>query len=124
VGWRSDPSFDASAIDAIYTHTGGIPRRINTLCNRLLLFGYLDDLHHFSGVEVEKVAADLDAEMSTERVNGVVKMPANGAAVGSDLEVPDRLVRLEERVARQEAFMKRAAWIVRDLLAFQNSDSE
>src|SRR5260221_6189235 len=67
VGWRSDPTFDASAIDAIYSDTGGIPRRINTLCNRLLLLGFLDDLHHFSANDVTRVAADLDAEMSTER---------------------------------------------------------
>jgi type II secretory pathway predicted ATPase ExeA len=124
VGWRSDPSFEASAIDAIYSHTGGIPRRINTLCNRLLLLGFLDDLHHFSASEVTKVAADLDAEMSTERANGVVKLPVNVAMVDSGLDAPGRLDRLERRVARQEAFMKRAAWLVRDLLAFQQSDSE
>ena len=125
VGWRSDPSFDPSAVDSIFHHTGGIPRRINTLCNRLLLFGYLDDLHHFSSVEVNKVAADLDTEMSTEKPNGVVKVPVNGAAAAlPELDATDRLGRLEQRVARQEEFMKRAAWLVRDLLAFQQSDSE
>jgi general secretion pathway protein A len=114
-------------VDAIFTHTGGIPRRINTLCNRLLLFGYLDDLHHFSSVEVNKVAADLATEMSTDSTNGVAKVPtngANGAVAHSEPEAGDRLGRLEQRVARQEEFMKRAAWIVRDLLAFQHTDGE
>jgi len=125
VGWRSDPSFDPSAVDAIFNHTGGIPRRINTLCNRLLLLGYLDDLHHFSSVEVNKVAADLATEMmSSERTNGVAKVPTNGAVAHPEPDAADRLGRLEQRVARQEEFMKRAAWIVRDLLAFQHSDTE
>jgi hypothetical protein len=62
--------------------------------------------------------------MSTERANGVVKLPVNVAMVDSGLDAPGRLDRLERRVARQEAFMKRAAWLVRDLLAFQQSDSE
>jgi putative secretion ATPase (PEP-CTERM system associated) len=125
VGWRSDPSFDPSAVDAIFNHTGGIPRRINTLCNRLLLLGYLDDLHHFSSVEVNKVAADLATEMMTsEHSNGVAKVPTSGAVAHSEPDATDRLGRLEQRVARQEEFMKRAAWIVRDLLAFQQSDTE
>jgi general secretion pathway protein A len=126
VGWRSDPSFEPGAVDAIYDHTGGIPRRINTLCNRLLLYGYLDDLHHFSANDVNKVAADLATEMSTQRSNGngVATLPVNGEMTESGIDLPDRLHRLEQRVARQEEFMKRAAWIVRDLLAFQQSDTE
>ncbi len=40
VGWSGDPSFSEDAFDAIYAHTGGIPRRINLLCDRLLLMGF------------------------------------------------------------------------------------
>src|SRR6266850_7367730 len=39
VGWRDDPSFSSDAFAAIYQHTGGIPRKINVLCDRLLLMG-------------------------------------------------------------------------------------
>ena len=68
VGWSADPSFDPTAVDAIYEHTAGIPRRINTLCSRLLLLGFLDELHHFSASEVSRITADLKAEIaSTER---------------------------------------------------------
>ena len=41
VGWQQDPYFEPGAIEAIFLHSGGIPRRINTLCSRLMLFGLL-----------------------------------------------------------------------------------
>ena len=46
VAWKGDPEFDASAIHAIYVATGGIPRRINAICNRLMLAGFLAGQHH------------------------------------------------------------------------------
>ena len=33
VGWNDDPRFEPACFDLIHTLTGGIPRRINTLCN-------------------------------------------------------------------------------------------
>src|SRR6476469_1696118 len=47
VGWKGDPTFEPAAFDLIYQLSGGIPRRINTLCNRLLLSGYLGEKHSF-----------------------------------------------------------------------------
>ena len=40
VGWNNDPRFEPSCFDSIHTWSGGIPRRINTLCNRLMLAGF------------------------------------------------------------------------------------
>src|SRR5579862_4495041 len=37
VGWSGDPKFEPSAIGALYRHSGGIPRRINTLGSRLMI---------------------------------------------------------------------------------------
>src|SRR5215469_1827070 len=36
VGWINDPNFTDDAFDEIYRNSGGIPRRINSLCSRLL----------------------------------------------------------------------------------------
>ena len=41
-GWKGDPRFSDDCFAPIYRHTGGVPRRINTLCSRLLLCGFLD----------------------------------------------------------------------------------
>jgi putative secretion ATPase (PEP-CTERM system associated) len=70
VNWKNDPEFSPEAIDAIFTHTDGVPRRINTLCSRLLLMGFLDDLHVFSADDVERVAEDLREEQGVRR-NGL-----------------------------------------------------
>ena len=42
----------AGGFDAIHARRGGIPRRINTLCNRLLLAGFLGEKHAFGAADV------------------------------------------------------------------------
>jgi general secretion pathway protein A len=63
VGWRGDPSFSGDAFAAIYEHTGGIPRKINALCDRLLLFGRLEEKHAFTAKDVAEVIDDLQQEV-------------------------------------------------------------
>lgn len=43
VGWRGKPSFSGEALALIGHITRGIPRLINTFCDRLLLAAYLDE---------------------------------------------------------------------------------
>src|SRR4029453_18921300 len=62
VGWKGDPSFSEDAFAAIYQHTGGIPRKINVLCDRLLLMGHLDEKHALTGKEVVEVIEELQQE--------------------------------------------------------------
>src|SRR5438874_1890287 len=45
VGWNEDPRFELACFDLIHTWSGGIPRRINTLCNRLMLAVFLGEKH-------------------------------------------------------------------------------
>jgi len=59
VGWRADPTFSGDAFAAIHEHTGGIPRKINILCDRLLLLGRLDEKHAFSSKDVVEVIKEL-----------------------------------------------------------------
>jgi len=64
VGWHGDPSFSADAYAAIHEYTGGIPRKVNVLCDRLLLMGLLDEMHAFTGKEVAAVIDELEEEFS------------------------------------------------------------
>ena len=63
-GWKGDPSFSEDAYSAIYQHTGGIPRKINILCDRLLLMGFMDEKHAFTGKEVASVIDELHQEFA------------------------------------------------------------
>jgi hypothetical protein len=41
VGWQGEPKFQPGAYEGIYKASAGIPRRINAVCDRMLLSGYL-----------------------------------------------------------------------------------
>lgn len=66
VGWKGDPAFADEAFARIYEATGGIPRRINQLCNRLLLAGYLAEKHALTRADVEEVASEIGSELSAD----------------------------------------------------------
>jgi putative secretion ATPase (PEP-CTERM system associated) len=60
--WQGDPSFTDQALMMIHEQTGGVPRKINVLCNRLLIYGSLENLHRFSADVVRDVSLDLRSE--------------------------------------------------------------
>ncbi|QGZ40594.1 putative secretion ATPase (PEP-CTERM system associated) [Pseudoduganella flava] len=62
VGWKGDPSFTPAAYAAIYQFTGGIPRKTNHLCDRLLLMGFLEEMHAFTDTDVDMVIRDIAQE--------------------------------------------------------------
>jgi putative secretion ATPase (PEP-CTERM system associated) len=68
VGWKNDPAFEDVAFAAIYSETGGVPRRINQLCNRLLLAGFLAEKHELTAVDVEQVGAEIRDELGGSAV--------------------------------------------------------
>lgn len=64
VGWDGvRPHFDALAFDHLYRWTGGVPRRLNRLCNRALLAAFLDGLDRITVELVERVAFELRSEI-------------------------------------------------------------
>ncbi len=121
VGWKGDPSFDAAAFDRIFALTHGIPRRINTLVDRLLLAGYLGEKHALVESDVVDVASELKMELGPRRnfVGAVAASPSaartNGGtaaeAAPADTDEADSadggrtasLAALEERVALLES---------------------
>lgn len=56
------PSFDAGVFAGIYQFSGGIPRRINTVCDRLLLQGFLAETPHLTVEALNEVIAEMQAE--------------------------------------------------------------
>lgn len=72
VGWDGQPDFEPGLLDALYQHTGGIPRRVNQVMNRLLLLGAIEE----RGRLTLAMLGDVIAEMSADQ---------NRGARGSDL---------------------------------------
>ncbi|WP_341647618.1 XrtA/PEP-CTERM system-associated ATPase [Thauera humireducens] len=71
VGWNNDPAFEPGAYTAIYGYTGGIPRKINTLCDRLLLGAYLSERHTIGEADVREVIEELKEEFAAAGARAV-----------------------------------------------------
>jgi general secretion pathway protein A len=78
VGWKDDPRFDPACFDLIHALTGGIPRRINTLCNRLLLATFLAERHEIATHDVETIANEIGEEVGHESALAQVKVIDGG----------------------------------------------
>ncbi len=116
VGWTGDPLWEDAAFTYLYRNTDGIPRRINTLCSRVLLYGAIEETHTITGPMVEATASELSQDLG----GGLAApRPAAAAAVAVIQSAPnaDALVRrieaLEQSAERQEKVFRR----VLDLLS-------
>ncbi len=63
VGWAERPAFEEAAFERVHGWTGGIPRRVNLLCNRLLLSAYLEERDRIGADDVEAVGRELRGEV-------------------------------------------------------------
>ena len=84
VGWLDNPQFQPDVFPAIFAASGGIPRRINSVCDRLLLSGFLAGKRSFTGEEVGDVAQEINDETLAP------VLPAQGGA-GQGLRAPQAL---------------------------------
>ncbi|WP_293750108.1 XrtA/PEP-CTERM system-associated ATPase [uncultured Paraglaciecola sp.] len=62
-GWDGKALFSAGAYDLIFQFTHGVPRKINTLVDRILLFGFLEELETLDEEAVENVIKEVSEEM-------------------------------------------------------------
>jgi len=110
VGWTGNPRWEDDAFAAVYRHTGGTPRRINTLCARVLQFGALDEHTVITGAMVDEVGDEMSDGLNGVDAAGLANgATANGvapnghAAIGSQTpgDLLHRIEALEEATARQ-----------------------
>jgi hypothetical protein len=114
VGWQGNPGFDDEAFAALHRFAGGIPRRINTTCDRLLLFGFLEEKSHFGEAEVNEVIADLKNEVAHQDFHGTPGVN-NHFPEGGMLHNEDSM-RLVQRIDQVERSVNRILPIVRKIL--------
>ena len=88
VGSQGRPSFDGAAYEAIHKASGGIPRRINSVCDRLLLLGFLGEKDAITADDVNEVVA----EMHEESGGSNDPRPAMAAPVGGWVQPEKRRV--------------------------------
>lgn len=111
-GWTGNPSFDDPAFAAIHRHSDGIPRRINTLCSRVLLFGFLEEKREIGAEIVNEVAEELHRDLAAGFQNGLAAGP-NGKLPHT---FEQRLAALETATSRHDKVIKHALEIAARLL--------
>ncbi|MEP6557771.1 MAG: XrtA/PEP-CTERM system-associated ATPase [Burkholderiales bacterium] len=103
-GSTGKPTFDDAAFEGIYRLSRGIPRRINGVCDRLLLLGFLNDRQHFTAAEVREVEAGMQEESFDDQPSDEVAATSNDA-----IERP-RYASTPAALAEARALAERAAY--------------
>jgi len=105
VGWQHDPEFADDVWPVIYRYSGGIPRKVNTFCDRLMLLGFLDGVRFFGRDEAERVLADLEEELGL----GAAEAATDGLHAGVDpaafAKVVAGIQQLDKRLNRMERLL-------------------
>ena len=111
VGWTGgSPHWEDGAFAAVYGHSGGVPRRINRLCSRVLLYGALDESQVINGPMVETTADELQQDLETGADLVSAKAPLPVLVEGDDLA--QRVEALEHAMARREQVFQRLSTIL------------
>ncbi|MEY2686530.1 MAG: hypothetical protein RL375_728 [Pseudomonadota bacterium] len=63
VGWNGRPAFSGAAFDELFRWSGGVPRRINRLANRVMLAAFLEARESVDPKLVETTARELRNEI-------------------------------------------------------------
>ena len=124
VGWAGDPSFSTESFAGIFEAAGGVPRRINMLCDRLLLFGALEEKHEIGAEEVALVKDEIAGEVGRggetsprSSGNGHAALSAHPPADAGDLQARLREVELE--ISRLRRQVQRDSRLLRQALLMQ-----
>ena len=114
VGWIDDPHWEDDAFASIFAQTGGIPRRINRLCSRVLLYGVLEETHRITSEVVDSTAGELAHDLEGSQAEWASGPDAFAAAPSNLARVADpqltamssdllnRVEALEQQMARRE----------------------
>ncbi len=95
VGWKGDPEFHEDVFPVVHAYAGGIPRRINTVCTRVLLGAFLTEQHSITVQTVEQVIGELAEELG-ESTDGAPSAGLNG---GDHPALEDRILGVERAMA-------------------------
>ena len=120
-GSKGSPRFDAGAFEALFEASGGVPRRINAHCDRLLLSGFLSGKSEFTRVDVEEVARELREEtQSTSQVTSGKNMDGGQAAISPQLTDSGILDIDLSRLAVDPSTADQASRVIADLRTGQS----
>ncbi len=105
VGWNANPAFDQQIFALIFEASGGVPRRINQICNRLLLLGSVEQCAQIDAA----MLGDVLEELATDGTLPLGRPAAEPTGVASTTQAAPAPVdsvtvdRLEASLAARDA---------------------
>ena len=111
VGWKGNPAFEAESFPLVHSYTGGVPRRINTLCTRALLGAFLSEKHTIGKADIQDVITEFSEEFGEE-----ISAPDPQAPADTVLIRTPEIAGLEKRVVGIERAMNMTVNLVRTLI--------
>jgi hypothetical protein len=103
VGWTGNPKFDQRVYTELYEASGGVPRRINQICNRLMMLGAVDQRSRIDGAMLSQVLEELELD-GTMQLNKPSKPEPVAAAVEAPVPVDAvALAQLQAMLAERDA---------------------
>ncbi|HVJ02269.1 MAG TPA: AAA family ATPase [Sphingomonas sp.] len=135
VGWRGRPRFTSDAMAAMHRWSGGIPRRLNQLASRVMLFGAVEGTDTFGGPDVAAVIADMESDLRAGARPAPAPAPAPAARDSYELRevvppapepargeapfrerraVDRRIVELERQLKQQDDALRRVLTVLVD----------
>ncbi|MBL0768143.1 AAA family ATPase [Sphingopyxis sp. DHUNG17] len=66
VGWSGNPSFSPDSFEQIFNYSEGVPRKLNVLVSRLLLYGAVEELNRITAQHVRAVIAEIEADRGVD----------------------------------------------------------
>ena len=129
VGWRNDPVITDTAFDAVFSATGGVPRRVNNLCDRLLLFGSLEEVHQIEDSHVQTVVEEMAQEVGhvgeefSEKSAASARQTTGQTVRPTDVE--GRIALLEQEVQQLKGALNKTRRLVKQAILLQmDSDDD
>jgi putative secretion ATPase (PEP-CTERM system associated) len=80
-GSTGKPGFEAGVFAAVHEASGGIPRRINAICDRLLLAGFLSGRSLLTNADLAEVVREFEQENQTPQRGAAPQPAARGEPV-------------------------------------------
>lgn len=131
-GWQDDPHITDGAFAAIHEYSGGIPRRINALCDKALLSGCLEESHEISDAMIAALAEEESQAQEAAPASPVLEAvpameddtPESGVQPVRMIPDTERRIRaLEKRMDAVERHRDRLIELLRLLLDEEDEQS-
>jgi putative secretion ATPase (PEP-CTERM system associated) len=113
-GATTKPTFEPATFDGIFKASGGIPRRINSVCDRLLLLGFLGGRTHLTGDDVAEVVREFAQEATVPPRPASAAHDGDTQMVATAAELDVDLSKLKLEIGEAEAMSKQLAQLTAD----------